>query len=185
MADPNTASRSPDERQRRTETNHLNSPLLRLPAELRNRVFTLAFHARTIQVNETHPDYLLPSPTTGPLLTCRQMHYEALPIFHSTCIFDFQDSLNSRLPQTNRYATIRFIKIRRFTTAMWNTLLGPEDDVKAGDEGVASGLKFAALEECVAEEGRWPGTLNHREVLRMAIRQAFGRRELKVLLWGE
>jgi hypothetical protein len=95
----------------RIHANSLNSPLLRLPAELRNRIFALtvkgavAFvlprhakkHGDAADTGETRANSTLEPPRPGstgaqklfPLsATCRQLRYEASPLFYKFYTFD-------------------------------------------------------------------------------------------------
>jgi hypothetical protein len=93
-----------------TELNQFNSHLLRLPAELRNRIYEFAFSATTVKVHldTTGEMHLLDSPMAAParhapqlqqetnlLLVCRQIHHEAFDIFYKTCRLDFGDGFGT------------------------------------------------------------------------------------------
>ncbi|CAN9209252.1 unnamed protein product [Alternaria alternata] len=74
--------------------NQLNSPLLRLPAELRNRIYHFTFDTNVVVLdlpgykNSTESYY--PPGTPYPLAlaqSCTQCRYEALPYFWKTTIF--------------------------------------------------------------------------------------------------
>ncbi|UPX16782.1 uncharacterized protein EKO05_0007168 [Ascochyta rabiei] len=66
-----------------TKQNHLASPLLRLPAELRNRIYELAFDSATVK-RDLNPcaakRYHVVFNSARLLLACRQLRYEAFPI---------------------------------------------------------------------------------------------------------
>jgi hypothetical protein len=69
--------------------NQRNSPLLRLPAELRNRIYELVFHNTTLCVIQLRTLSLtMPaSRSSGLLHTCRQTRNEASGILFSQAIF--------------------------------------------------------------------------------------------------
>jgi hypothetical protein len=73
-----------------TEQNQRTSPLLRLPPELRNRIYGYVFEPRVSRVifPSTELGY-----TTWPLTTlgaCRQIRYEASPICFANITFDLR-----------------------------------------------------------------------------------------------
>ncbi|KAF2452626.1 hypothetical protein BDY21DRAFT_260229, partial [Lineolata rhizophorae] len=86
----------------------LQSPLLSLPAELRNAIYQHLLHSQTASssriTSRTHPPYSSnPSPPsdvhTAILRTCRQIHHEATPILYSSAnVFTAHPTLLSRLP---------------------------------------------------------------------------------------
>ena len=88
-----------------TQENQVRSPLLCLPAELRNRIYELVFSTaavkarpllRTLSVKvhpawddpKVYPDYDGPRGTMALLQTCRQINTEAMQFFLSTMTFD-------------------------------------------------------------------------------------------------
>jgi hypothetical protein len=79
-----------------TELNQRNSPLLRLPAELRNQIYMFAFCNITVDVRSRYENDPIDNQNliqghrrvVGLLTTCRQLHHEALPIFYEYCTFD-------------------------------------------------------------------------------------------------
>jgi hypothetical protein len=81
-----------------TRRNQLESPFLRLPAEIRNQIYEHAFD-RVVWVDpptfwfpwdrKTKP----PNYSEFPLLqTCRQINHEAMPIAFRNCTFNFTDA---------------------------------------------------------------------------------------------
>ncbi|KAB2099165.1 hypothetical protein AG0111_0g12681 [Alternaria gaisen] len=64
-----------------TTTNESNSPLLCLPGEIRNRIYELAFRGENITRNAL-------------LKTCKQIEYEAKPIFYSNLTVSFGQKWN-------------------------------------------------------------------------------------------
>jgi hypothetical protein len=73
-----------------TAENQVNSPLLRLPPELRNRIYSFVFAPRVARVIylSTNLSY-----TTWPLTTlgvCRQIRFEASPILFANITFDLR-----------------------------------------------------------------------------------------------
>lgn len=77
-----------------TQENQVHSPLLRLPAELRNRIYELAFPTTAIKVHpawddpKVYPGYDGPRGIMALLQTCRQINAEATEFFLSTLTFD-------------------------------------------------------------------------------------------------
>ncbi|RYO21275.1 hypothetical protein AA0111_g9708 [Alternaria arborescens] len=74
--------------------NQLNSPLLHLPAELRNRIYHFTFDTNEVVLilpgYKDPPGFYSPPPTSNPLglaQTCTQCRYEALPYFWKTTVF--------------------------------------------------------------------------------------------------
>ncbi|KAF2831490.1 hypothetical protein CC86DRAFT_402011 [Ophiobolus disseminans] len=76
----------------RTDSNKQTSRLLRLPAELRNRIYELALNQGNIQLfpgiqADSRPE---DKPELALLRTCRQILSEASPIFYSINTFEFE-----------------------------------------------------------------------------------------------
>ncbi|KAI4915323.1 hypothetical protein J4E85_010448 [Alternaria conjuncta] len=72
------------EREAITAANQLRSPLLRLPGEIRNRIYGFVFYGK----NTTR---------TALLTTCKQVGHEAAPVYYShidLSFFDFTDLKN-------------------------------------------------------------------------------------------
>ncbi|RYN48195.1 hypothetical protein AA0118_g11914 [Alternaria tenuissima] len=74
--------------------NQLNSPLLRLPAELRNRIYHFTFDTNEVVLGPPGywdpPDFCSPRATSYPLglaQACTQCNYEAIPYFWKTTVF--------------------------------------------------------------------------------------------------
>ncbi|KAL6703019.1 hypothetical protein ACN47E_010295 [Coniothyrium glycines] len=80
-----------------TQHNAARSRLLRLPAEIRMRIYDFVFlnspiHLKTGAFRSQHLrrseiDQLA---SLGLLVTCRQLHHEAMPAFHKHCIIKFR-----------------------------------------------------------------------------------------------
>ena len=71
--------------------NQLNSPLLRLPGEIRNRVYEYVFSGSETVVNHLYRNRWPHSKKSTPvhvLATCRQIHHEASSIFWDACIIN-------------------------------------------------------------------------------------------------
>lgn len=62
------------------------SPFFRLPAELRNQIYELAFQETTATVQYPGGCCLLPS---GILTACKQAYTEAIGLFYSNATFEF------------------------------------------------------------------------------------------------
>ena len=77
-----------------TRENQTRSPLLLLPAELRNRIYELAFPTAAVKVHpawddpKVYLDYDGPRGIIALLQTCRQINAEAMQFFLSTLTFD-------------------------------------------------------------------------------------------------
>jgi hypothetical protein len=76
---------SHDQQTSSTVQNQLKSPLLRLPAELRNQIYTLA--CKDLVITAKHPAKLarhpVPPTTLSLLIICKQLRFEATPILFS------------------------------------------------------------------------------------------------------
>ncbi|KAF2127147.1 hypothetical protein P153DRAFT_368483 [Dothidotthia symphoricarpi CBS 119687] len=93
-----------DDLDRITQASQLNSPLLRLPAELRNKIYEYIFYDTRVsfarQVFFLPPRPYYPSHTI--LLACRQIWHESLPTFHRNivlqfhCLRDLEDILTDK-----------------------------------------------------------------------------------------
>jgi len=78
-----------------TTANQLNSPLLSLPAELRNDIYKLVFTTNTILVTGASTRFLSPRTNDSTwaaalLLTCRQINDEATALFWQLSTFDLR-----------------------------------------------------------------------------------------------
>ncbi|KAF2846312.1 hypothetical protein T440DRAFT_521876 [Plenodomus tracheiphilus IPT5] len=77
----------------KTLENQPNSPLLRLPAELRNKIYMYTLPEKTVEVvfqafrSYLYPGHLLPCSSASLVLTRRQIRHEALPLFYAYCTF--------------------------------------------------------------------------------------------------
>lgn len=81
-----------------TAHNQLASPLLHLPAELRNKIYEYVFTPRTAIVPASRPSWWRPWNCAGPdnwpfspVQACRQIRHEAKLIMLINTTFDFQD----------------------------------------------------------------------------------------------
>ncbi|KAI2485321.1 hypothetical protein Ptr902_04261 [Pyrenophora tritici-repentis] len=70
-----------------TQENQLQSPFLRLPAELRKRIYDLACANEVVHVYNPISLPRVPYNLIYLLQICRQIRYEAKTIFYSTCTF--------------------------------------------------------------------------------------------------
>lgn len=86
----------------------LSSPLFRLPAELRNQIYTDLLCASTpSKLSSLTSSPRLPNPTqTYPaiLATCRRIHAEATPLLYTTPVFHAHHSLLTSLPHLSSSA---------------------------------------------------------------------------------
>jgi hypothetical protein len=72
-----------------TQQNQLDSPLLRLPAELRNRIYKFAFTGQSVTVlPDRRTDARKDLGTLALLLTSCQVHHETACLFWSHTVFD-------------------------------------------------------------------------------------------------
>ncbi|KAF2831492.1 hypothetical protein CC86DRAFT_463369 [Ophiobolus disseminans] len=74
-----------------TETNQGTSPLLRLPPELRNRIYRFAFYGYVTVFEDFNklPDNSRSHPSL--LRVCRQIYYAAAPLLYEVSTFDVGD----------------------------------------------------------------------------------------------
>ncbi|KAF2127148.1 hypothetical protein P153DRAFT_398514 [Dothidotthia symphoricarpi CBS 119687] len=73
------------DREQITKDNQLNSPLLRLPAELRNKIYHFVFRDTTVRLRLR---YEIGPSARCVLQVCGQTRQEALSIFYDYAIFD-------------------------------------------------------------------------------------------------
>jgi len=108
-----------------TERNQTASPLLRLPGELRNKIYSYVFHGRSVTISLVCLRGLTtPVPKTSPSLlrVCRQIHCEAsslaieLTTFRSNNADDLREWFNE-LPQHQRNA-VASIELRGNRTTL-------------------------------------------------------------------
>ncbi|KAF1921839.1 hypothetical protein BDU57DRAFT_545234 [Ampelomyces quisqualis] len=75
-----------------TQQNQVNSPLLRLPSEIRNQIYEYVFHGVQVKVRKPgiHPRRIQRyQPACSLLFACRQTRNEARPSFHAAATFKF------------------------------------------------------------------------------------------------
>lgn len=74
-----------------TEANQRNSPLLRLPGEIRNKIYEYTFSGTSVYARNLRPRRkdLRPHPSLV-LLTCRQIRHEATARFYNFTTFVFE-----------------------------------------------------------------------------------------------
>ena len=75
-----------------TLQNQLNSPLLRLPAEIRNKIYTYVSLSTTIKVigvlEDLSPNCTFYLRAPGFVKSCKQIHHEATTLLYSLATFD-------------------------------------------------------------------------------------------------
>ena len=74
-----------------TRNNQLNSPLLHLPGELRNRIYEYVYFDAKVVVEDHYFSYSVPRRKKSPihvLATCQQIRHEATTIFWNECTID-------------------------------------------------------------------------------------------------
>jgi hypothetical protein len=129
----------------RTQTNQLQSPLLRLPAELRNIIYDFAFVNISVQSHHPHPPewnwdfrcYLHSRvgcywKEPGLLSTCRQVRFEASSAYYEFCAFDFPLYLLSDLETADTHgllhwellSSIEIVKMSGIEAGMWCHSMG-------------------------------------------------------------
>jgi len=77
-----------------TKTNQLRSPFLRLPAELRNRIYGYTLAYGTLEVPSWSQWGQLPLLDVGLLRTCRQIHAETTMLFYSLNTFRLNNNMD-------------------------------------------------------------------------------------------
>ncbi|KAF1836651.1 hypothetical protein BDW02DRAFT_566743 [Decorospora gaudefroyi] len=125
-----------------TSTNQLTSPLLRLPAELRNQIYSIAlapFRTTTIETYAREPFLTTTAAqkSLALLQTCRQMHSEATLPYYSTNTFEFRSSNH-----ITRF--VHAVGPARCAVIKWVRLV-----FQAKDIGTAKMMLQAAVDECV------------------------------------
>jgi len=99
----------------RAQRNADESALLRLPPEIRQRIWNYAVHAQTVTIGDVYPNDSQDYPEQSILRVCRQVHAETclLPYSHNSFWPDDMDSLavwlTRRLPE--QMAAIQRIEI--------------------------------------------------------------------------
>jgi hypothetical protein len=150
-----------------TQENQKNSPFLRLPPELRNKIYELALDEGTVQMRRRYlapPSFLAQHDKHGPqnlVLTCRQIHHEALPLLYKLCTFVFdQGSLdNGTTWKLHRKACkrIRVMRISGHEVAKWCEADGYGGTYSKALRGM-HGKRMTALERVCVERQRGLGS---------------------------
>ncbi|KAI8934134.1 hypothetical protein NX059_008889 [Plenodomus lindquistii] len=101
----------------KTQANQRLSPLLRLPGEMRNRIYELVYDKAIVIVDTPTINALQPHAFTGFLLSCRQINHGATPLFYQHCIFDFADGLTESVIRRLGSEKLRLLRSIQFSTA--------------------------------------------------------------------
>src|SRR4051812_21461224 len=95
--------------------NQRNSPLLRLPAELRTRIYDLVFTDTSVHVKSAFVRGLYNAtvdshkPVVGLLCSCRQLYHEALPAYYELCTFDFNWGILGQMTARKAWSKCRLV----------------------------------------------------------------------------
>ncbi|KAF2833552.1 hypothetical protein CC86DRAFT_400176 [Ophiobolus disseminans] len=128
--------------ERVTQQNQIRSPLLRLPAELRNRIYEFTFLGTGVKIQSLVPRSRNPRWMRQNLISnlesqsawrtalsllgsCRQIHHEALSISYEACMFDV-DSVTSST-QYVLYTYVRLVQkllISQKSLRYFSTIVG-------------------------------------------------------------
>ncbi|KAI4644123.1 uncharacterized protein J4E78_009707 [Alternaria triticimaculans] len=94
-----------------TLKNQLDSPLLRLPAEIRNKIYTYVSLSTKIEVigvlEDLSPNYTFYLRAPGFVKSCKQIHHEATTLLYSLATFDITNHSWGFLRQSGFIRTIR------------------------------------------------------------------------------
>jgi hypothetical protein len=106
-----------------TKINQRNSPLLRLPAEIRNTIYELALHDVTTKLvlKKGQRNRKL-GRSTALVHTCRQTRHEAQPIFNALTKFHMSVTLDCELE------TVQSVKLDDWCISFASSFLRAPDD---------------------------------------------------------
>ncbi|KAF2636612.1 hypothetical protein P280DRAFT_483574 [Massarina eburnea CBS 473.64] len=134
-----------------TKRNQIESPLLRLPAEIRNEIYTYAICNHTIKRMSEKPRHEPSSPGLGLTTiislpkTCKHLHYETTHLVYKVNIFFFD--VNIKYDSYFRNATqiaemaVESIKFEVKSLAFYNSLTGEQVHWEKKLEGTFNGLR--------------------------------------------
>ncbi|KAI4616899.1 hypothetical protein J4E83_006481 [Alternaria metachromatica] len=156
-----------------THTNQPPSPLLHLPAELRNKIYTFIFTNTTININKLliKKDVLGRYPSVRAVLyTCRQIYIEASALSFTLCTF-VPSYFALRFFSSSNLPTAGFGRIER----LWLTEGNGKAIIEGKDEMKGAYLKewFASLKLLEIEVWRLKVNLTDAQA-REKVRDAFG-----------
>ncbi|KAI4629102.1 uncharacterized protein J4E87_003363 [Alternaria ethzedia] len=114
-----------------TLQNQLDSPLLRLPPEIRNKIYAYAC-SRTQAVFNNSPRA---RKSTAIISTCSQMHHEAHAIFFAHATLDLRALLFSEFPQTLPHADFRLVTSIHLRSQRITRLLREDEQLVAERQG--------------------------------------------------
>ncbi|KAI8934120.1 hypothetical protein NX059_008879 [Plenodomus lindquistii] len=154
-----------------TQSNQTNSPLFRLPAELRNTIykfalqdaivsFTLERHSTSPSENQIAAEERMSNlkrpcgQTPSLLFACRQMYHEARPLVFSHCAFHFEDNLINDPQVTSYYAQIHILQLSLKLIGLWKRQTwfeGPDIAHLHRASQTQPNSNFPALEQCVLD----------------------------------
>jgi hypothetical protein len=109
------------------QRNQRESPLLRLPAELRNEIYELVFRGQRVRINNiTQDDFGEAVKTTkvwksplALLAACRQIKFEAFPIAYKSCTFDLRPFPNPGVgSMAKNFHLMQRIILRKFAVQL-------------------------------------------------------------------
>ncbi|KAI8934133.1 hypothetical protein NX059_008888 [Plenodomus lindquistii] len=203
MNGTNAACLSPEERRQRTEYNQLSSPLLHLPAELRNHIYIYAFHGALVKADVRHawmfqpPDEPEIHDTYGSskgdslLHVCRQIRHEAGDLIYYHCTFDFDNALFNVDYADNpkfaaglaRYANVRYLRISMQTALGWHSLRRSRMYTVKLNRIPNFAKIFPVLERCYVDCSKWRSSKDCEEI-KGAVRTVLGNSTIEVHLEG-
>lgn len=102
-----------------TARNQKRSALIRLPAELHNRIYALVWANTEVEISRRLPcqvKYGLRCTANIPLAllaTCRQIKHEVTPIAYATCVFCTAEALAVMRPTAEKRAFVRVITLQQ------------------------------------------------------------------------
>jgi hypothetical protein len=167
-----------------TAKHQLESPFLRLPGELRNRIYELTFLNTVIKRHRYSSwscDY---QSACGLLLVCRQTRYEAAPFLYDAATFDFtcwmyclRDSLTKKALDAFTRTAVHTIKVnKKESEHIYSGFYWPLDGmVHVQMKGVFPALKYVHT--------TWDFDVDNESIhdrLQNAVRGFFGKDDIEV-----
>ncbi|KAI8934132.1 hypothetical protein NX059_012520 [Plenodomus lindquistii] len=158
-------------REQITSRNQQFSPFLRLPAELRNKIYVYAVYDQIVSLSTSPGPHHLVHNLQGLLVACRQIREECLLLFYAYCIFQIDDNILRAHLTAAQYERIRYIRIGDRSAQLWRMLVGSDEETDLSQlDTILPALERVDLDDTVV-----PNHQRRRAEVKLGIRRVLER----------